>query len=87
MTDASVPQIGRYYSKTRSAAIARSIAKLEEQRCKKSVVDLVIRELVEQAELRLACERRRLNDNQRRPMYFADNRLMRTIHDCLANPK
>jgi chromosomal replication initiator protein len=65
MTDASVPQIGRYYGKTHSAAIERYIAKLDEQRCKKGVVDLVIRELVEQAELRLTRERRRLTNNHR----------------------
>jgi chromosomal replication initiator protein len=65
MTDASVPQIGRYYGKTHSAAIERSIAKLDEQRCKKGVVDLVIRELVEQTELRLTRERRRLSNNHR----------------------
>ena len=68
MTDASVPQIGRHYGKTRSAAIARSIAKLDEQRCKKGVVDLVIRELVEQAELRLTRERKRLSNSHRKPM-------------------
>ena len=68
MTDASVPQIGRYYGKTHSAAIERCIAKLDEQRCKKGVVDLVIRELVEQTELRLTRERRRLCNNHRRLM-------------------
>jgi chromosomal replication initiator protein len=68
MTDASVPQIGRHYGKTRSVAIARSIAKLDKQRCKKGVVDLVIRELVEQAELRLTRERTRLSNSHRKPM-------------------
>jgi chromosomal replication initiator protein len=65
MTDASIPQIGRYYGKTHSAAIERSIAKLNEQRCKKGVVDLVIRELVEQTELRLTRERKRLRNKLR----------------------
>jgi chromosomal replication initiator protein len=68
MTDASVPQIGRYYGKTRSVAIERSIARLDERRCRKGVVDLVIRELVEQTELRLTRERKRLSNSLRRPM-------------------
>jgi chromosomal replication initiator protein len=34
MTDASVPQIGRYYGKKHSANVARSIARLDEQRRK-----------------------------------------------------
>jgi chromosomal replication initiator protein len=68
MTDASVPQIRRYYGKKSSASIARSIAKIEEQRCKRGVVDQVIRELVEQTEMRLARERKRLSNKRRRPM-------------------
>jgi chromosomal replication initiator protein len=58
MTDASVPQIRRYYGRKRSATVERAIARLEDQRCKRRVVDLVIRELVEQTELRLTRERR-----------------------------
>jgi chromosomal replication initiator protein len=68
LTDASVPQIGRYYGKKHSANVARSIAKLEEQRRKKGVVDLVIRELVEGTEMRLARERKRLSNKLHRPM-------------------
>lgn len=68
MTDASVPEIGRYYGRRHTAAVQRAIAKLEEQRRKKGVVDLVIRELVEQTELRLTRERGRLGNKQRRLM-------------------
>jgi chromosomal replication initiator protein len=68
MTDASVPQIGRYYGKKHSANVARSIAKLDEQRCKKGVVDLVIRQLVEEAELKLTRERRILSNSHRKLM-------------------
>lgn len=68
MTDASVPQIGRYYGRKRSATVERAIARLEEQRWKRRLVDLVIRELVEQTELRLTRERRRLSDNHHEPM-------------------
>lgn len=69
MTDTSVPQIGRYYGKKHRADIERSITKREEQRCKKGgVVDLVIRELVEQTELRLTRERRRRSNELRKPM-------------------
>jgi chromosomal replication initiator protein len=68
MTDASVPEIGRYYGNKRYANVERSIAKLEQQRCKRGVVDLVIRELVERTELRLTRERRRLGNNHRKPM-------------------
>jgi chromosomal replication initiator protein len=68
MTDASVPQIGRYYGRKRSATVKRAIARLEEQRRKRGVVDLVIRELVEGTEMRLARERKRLSNRLRRPM-------------------
>jgi chromosomal replication initiator protein len=68
MTDASVPQIRRYYGRKHSATVERTIARLDEQRRKNGVVDLVIRQLVEQTELRLARERRRLSNNQRRLM-------------------
>jgi chromosomal replication initiator protein len=68
MTNASVPEIGRYYGNKHSANVKRAIAKLGEQRCKKSVVDLVIRELVEQTGKEVARERRGLSHNHRRPM-------------------
>jgi chromosomal replication initiator protein len=68
MTDASVLQIGRYYGRKRSVTVERSIARLEEQRRKRGVVDLVIRELVEGTEKRLARERRRLGNSLRKPM-------------------
>jgi chromosomal replication initiator protein len=66
MTDASVPQIRRYYGRKHSATVSRAIARLDEQRRKSGVVDLVIRQLVEQTEPGLARERRRLSNNQRR---------------------
>jgi chromosomal replication initiator protein len=68
MTEASVPQIGRYYGRKHSATVGRAIARLDEQRRKKGVVDLVIRQLEEQTALRLGRVRRGLTNNQRRLM-------------------
>jgi hypothetical protein len=84
MTDASVPQIARYYARKRSATVERAIGKLEEQRCKNGVVDLVIRELVEQTEMRLAVKEGDSVTLIAGQSSFADKRLMRKIQDRLA---
>jgi chromosomal replication initiator protein len=68
MTEASVGEIGRYFGSKCSSNVGRSIAKLETQRCKKGVVDLVICELLQHTELRLTRERKRLDEVHRRPM-------------------
>ena len=66
MTDASVREIGQYFGNKYPSNVERSIAKLEEQRYKKDLLDLVVRELLEHAEMRLARERRRIRQTHRR---------------------
>lgn len=65
MTGASVREIGQHFGNRHSSSVGRSIAKLEEQRCKRVVVDLVIIELRRATELRLARARRRLGEGHR----------------------
>jgi chromosomal replication initiation ATPase DnaA len=66
MTNASVREIGQYFGHEYASNVERSIAKLEEQRYKKDLLDLVVRELLEHAEMRLARERRRIRQTHRR---------------------
>ena|ERR1700733_178493 len=68
MTDASVREIGQHFGNKNSSNVERCIAKLEEQRAQKGVVDLVICELLEHTELRLKRERGRLGEVHRGPM-------------------
>jgi chromosomal replication initiation ATPase DnaA len=60
MTDATVREIGQYFGDEYSSNVERSIAKLEGQRYKKDLLDLVIRELLGHAEMRLMRERRKI---------------------------
>jgi chromosomal replication initiator protein len=68
MTDASVLQIARHYGRKYTGRVDRAIAKLEERRRTSGVVDLVIRELIEGTEMRLAHQRRGSVTKLWRPM-------------------
>jgi chromosomal replication initiator protein len=66
MTDASTREIGQYFNDEYPSHVERSIATLEEQRYKKDLLDLVIRDLRGHAEMRLKRERRRIRQGHRR---------------------
>jgi chromosomal replication initiation ATPase DnaA len=60
-TEASVQDIGRHFGNRHPSSVGRTIAKLEEQRSKMSAVDLVICELLNHPDLKLALKRKRVS--------------------------